>query len=79
MTSAKLAPGTNYLEIVMIFGGSKLIIPENWDVKVEVTSVFGGFSDKRTKSIVVKDSDRRLIINGSCIFGGGELVNFHSQ
>jgi predicted membrane protein len=77
MTRAQLAPGKNYLEIVWIFGGSKLIIPESWDVKVEVTSVFGGFSDKRTKSIVVQDKDRSLIITGTCIFGGGEIVNYH--
>jgi len=77
MTNAKLAPGRNHLEIVWIFGGSKLIIPEGWDVKVEVTSIFGGFSDKRVRSVVVKETDRSLVITGTCIFGGGEIVNYH--
>lgn len=77
MTNARLAPGRNYLEIVWIFGGSKFIIPEEWDVKLEVTSIFGGFSDKRIKSIVVKEKDRTLIVTGTCIFGGGEIVNYH--
>ncbi len=77
LSSAKLAPGTHQLEVLMIFGGTKLIIPEAWDVKVEVTSVFGGFSDKRVRSIVVSDPDRKLIISGANIFGGGELVNYH--
>jgi len=77
MTNARLAPGKNYLEIVWIFGGSKLIIPEEWDVKVEVTSIFGGFSDKRVRSVIVKDADRSLVITGNCIFGGGEIVNYH--
>jgi predicted membrane protein len=74
---AKLAPGRHYLELTLIFGGTKLIIPEAWDVKVEVTSVFGGFSDKRVRSIVVADTDRSLVITGSSIFGGGEIVNYH--
>ena len=74
---AKLAPGRHYLELTLIFGGTKLIIPESWDVKVEVTSVFGGFSDKRVRSIVVSDTDRSLVITGSSIFGGGEIVNYH--
>jgi predicted membrane protein len=74
---AKLAPGKNNLEVVMIFGGTKMILPESWDVKVEVTSVFGGFSDKRIRSIVVTDSDRSLHITGVNIFGGGEIVNYH--
>ncbi len=77
LTAAQLAPGKHNLELLMIFGGTKLIIPESWDVKVEVTSVFGGFSDKRVKSIVVSDTDRTLIISGLNIFGGGEIVNYH--
>jgi len=76
-TQAKLAPGKHYLELTLIFGGTKLIIPEGWNVKVEITSVFGGFSDKRIRSIVVSDTDRSLVLTGSSIFGGGEIVNYH--
>jgi len=74
---AQLAPGKVYLEVVLIFGGTKLIVPESWDVKMEVTSVFGGFSDKRVKSMVVTDADRTLVITGTNVFGGGEIVNYH--
>jgi predicted membrane protein len=76
-TRAKMAPGRNHLEVVMIFGGTKLIVPESWSVKMEVTSVFGGFSDKRIKTMVVTDSDRSLLITGVNVFGGGEIVNYH--
>lgn len=76
-TRAKLAPGKNYMEVVMIFGGTKLIVPESWNVKLEVTSVFGGFSDKRVKTMVVSESDRSLHITGVNVFGGGEIVNYH--
>jgi predicted membrane protein len=76
MRQAKLAEGTNILEVSMIFGGSKFIVPEDWDVKMEVTTIFGGFSDKRHRSIVVPDANRKLIIRGEAIFGGGELTNF---
>jgi predicted membrane protein len=75
-SKARMANGKNYLELVMIFGGTKLLVPEDWDVKVEVTSIFGGFSDKRVRSGVVKDPDRSLVITGSCIFGGGEITNY---
>jgi len=77
MLHAKLAPGDNVLEVVMVFGGSKIIVPQDWDVKVEVAAVFGGFSDKRIKSPEIsRDPSRTLIIKGVAIFGGGELVNF---
>lgn len=75
LRKAILAPGVNYLEVSMIFGGSKFIVPEDWDIKIEVTSIFGGFSDKRMRSIVVPDSSRQLIIRGETIFGGGEITN----
>ena len=73
---ADLAPGHHLLEVTMIFGGTKLIVPDNWDVRVEVNSVLGGFSDKRVRSDVPKDPDRSLIIRGTCVFGGGEITNF---
>ena len=78
LLQTKLAPGKNVLEVVMVFGGSKIIVPQDWDVRVEVDAVFGGFSDKRIKSPEIKrDSSRTLIIKGVAIFGGGELVNFN--
>ncbi len=77
LLQSTLSPGNNVLEVVMIFGGSKIIVPQEWDVKVDVAAVFGGFSDKRIKSPeVTRDPSRTLIIKGVAIFGGGELVNF---
>ena len=73
---ASMAPGVNHLELVMAFGGTKLIVPEEWDIKIEITSVFGGFSDKRVRSIMQKDREKTLIISGVNVFGGGEIVNY---
>jgi predicted membrane protein len=70
----RLAEGTNYLNISMIFGGTKFVVPEDWDVKIEITSIFGGFADKRRRTIVVPDSNRKLVIRGENIFGGGEIT-----
>lgn len=77
MTNARMAPGRNHLELVWIFGGSKLIIPEDWDVKISLTPIFGGFSDKRVRSKMVIDKESTLVITGTVIFGGGEIVNYH--
>ena len=72
--NCKLAPGNNILEVTAIFGGSTLYIPRDWKVVVDVTPIFGGFSDERRKdpSIVYPD-DRKLIIKGVVLFGGGEI------
>lgn len=75
MRQVVLSEGKNYLDITMIFGGSKFIVPEGWDIKIEVTAIFGGFSDKRMRSIVVTDTNRQLIIRGVALFGGGEIAS----
>lgn len=76
MLDAQLAPGSNYIDVFCMFGGSKFIVPADWKVRVDVTSIFGGFSDKR-KSISTSETsfDRELVIKGMVIFGGGEVKN----
>ncbi|MCL4549780.1 MAG: cell wall-active antibiotics response protein [Bacteroidetes bacterium] len=75
LTNAKLAPGENILEVSAIFGGVNIRVPQNWKVLVNVTSIFGGFDDKRfTKTTPPDESQGILIIKGAAIFGGGELI-----
>jgi predicted membrane protein len=72
--NAVLSNERNILEMISIFGGGKLIVPEDWDVKVEVLALFGGFSDKRR--VLNVNHDKVLIIKGVALFGGGEIVSF---
>lgn len=76
LTHSTLSPGTHVLELVCVFGGSKIIVPRNWNIKVEVASVLGGFEDKRTFTSESISTESTLIIKGVAVFGGGELVNF---
>lgn len=77
LTKARLAPGRNELEIACIFGGATFIVPDDWNVSIEVTPVLGGFSDSR-KLIPGRtvDSTRQLAIRGAVIFGGGEVKSY---
>ncbi len=75
-TNADLAKKEAVLDVIAIFGGHKIIVPSDWDVTIDVVSIFGGFSDKRRtlKSIQV-NNNKRLIIKGLALFGGGEVKN----
>ncbi|MEN8194210.1 MAG: LiaF domain-containing protein, partial [Bacteroidota bacterium] len=42
-----LAEGTHYIDFTVMFGGVDLYVPKDWRVIVNVTSIFGGFDDKR--------------------------------
>jgi predicted membrane protein len=77
LTKAKLAPGRNDLEIACVFGGATLIVPDDWNISIEVTPVLGGFTDSR-KLIPgrIIDPTRQLVIKGAVVFGGGEIKSY---
>lgn len=78
LTRSKLLPGKNYFDVLILFGGFKLIVPENWNVKVSAISIFGGFSDKHRVHTPdeSKEGEPELIIKGFVIFGGGEIKSY---
>ena len=77
LLSAKLAPGENYIDVFFLFGGMKLVVPEDWNVKTQVLSLFGGFGGQhRYKTLISNTSgNSQLIIKGTVIFGGGDIKN----
>jgi predicted membrane protein len=64
------------LEINTVFGGTKLIIPGNWEVQTEISAVFGGVEDKRNFQNQNPDTGKRIVLKGSCLFGGIEITNY---
>ena len=77
LTKAKLSPGRNELEIACVFGGTTIIVPENWSVTIEVTPVLGGFSDsRRLIPGTTAETASQLVIKGAVIFGGGEVKSY---
>lgn len=54
-----------------IFGGITIRVPNNINVKVTSTPIFGGVSDERKKRN--NDSKITLYINATCLFGGVEI------
>ncbi len=57
------------IKISAIFGGINIFVPENVNVKVNSTSIFGGVSNKTSAH---KDAPT-IYINGGCMFGGVEI------
>lgn len=74
MSKVNLAPGINELEVVCVFGGTSLIVPPDWNIKVEVFNIFGGYEVKRNPALV--DLNKTLIIKGVTVFGGGEVKSW---
>lgn len=67
--------GKVVLEVTQVLGGTKLIIPSNWDVQPEMVAVLGGIEDKR--KIQNGDvTDKVLIIRGTSVLGGIEIKSY---
>jgi predicted membrane protein len=63
------------IDLTAIFGGATLIVKSEWEVQLQITSIMGGFTDKR-KVYKGGTGSKTLIIKGAAIFGGGEVKSF---
>ena len=57
------------INVCAVFGGIDILVPDNVNVKLSATSIFGGSSNKKASQ---KDAPT-LYINGLCMFGGVEV------
>lgn len=63
------------IDVFVVFGGAKLIVSDDWQVKSEMVSIFGGFSDKRVLP-ATENSAKLVIIKGVTLFGGVEIKSY---
>ena len=57
------------IQAFAIFGGIDIFVPENINVKVSSTSLFGGVSNKSAR----KDGVPTVYVNCTCMFGGVDI------
>jgi len=71
-----LAEGINIIDATVIFGGTTIQAPADWNIQIDITPIFGGAGDKRIKGPNVNiDSTRILVLKGVAIFGGIDIKN----
>ncbi|MBS1917411.1 MAG: hypothetical protein JST87_14120 [Bacteroidetes bacterium] len=63
------------IDMTLVFGGGKIIVPADWQVVIHITPVFGGVEDKRKQPVSI-NPDKVLILKGTCFFGGFEIKNY---
>jgi len=78
LRKASLRQGGAVIDCVSVFGGCGFKIPMDWNVRNEVTTIFGAFTDKRgdTYSDRYYDPSKTIIIKGISLFGGIEVKHF---
>lgn len=68
---------TATLDLDNVFGGTRLIIPANWEVHSESVSVImGTIEDKRPMRPTHSDNPKVLILKGTTVMGGIEIKSY---
>jgi predicted membrane protein len=62
------------IEVNVVFGGVKLIVPAHWKIQSDVTAAFGSVEDKRKN--IAEVSEKTLVLTGAAVFGSIEIKSF---
>lgn len=73
MTKAHLGKDEVVLRCTSVFGSTELIVPQNWEVKLETSNVLGSTDDKRIVPDSVIEKEGTLIVAGLSLFGSLEV------
>lgn len=68
--------GQVVVDVMQLFGGTKLIVPPHWQVVADIVQIFGGVNDKRIPHPDVAASGKVLVLKGVSIFGGVDIKSF---
>ncbi len=63
------------IDTFQLFGSTKIIVPTNWKVYSNVSSIFGEVDDRRPMIEVVTDDNKKIYITGTSLFGGLTIKN----
>lgn len=68
--------GVVTIQVDIIFGGVKMIVPPHWDIRTEVTNIAAGLEDKRFFRDGGVDPSKVVVLKGTILFGGLEIKSF---
>lgn len=75
LTKADMEQGPAEIEIVVVWGGIEIKVPEGWEVVGNTVPIMGG-ADIRTKAV---PGDRRLIVNGLAVMAGIDIKSVAAE
>ena len=61
-----------YVKVRSVFSGVILYVPDDWNIMIQKTGAFGGFTDNRPRNIEINEN-KKVILELEAVFGGGEI------
>ncbi|RIW17056.1 hypothetical protein D0X99_04640 [Algoriphagus lacus] len=68
--------GVVTIQVDVIFGGVKMVVPPHWDIRTEVSNIAAGLEDKRFFRDGGVDPNKVVILKGTILFGGLEIKSY---
>jgi predicted membrane protein len=68
--------GVVTIQVDVIFGGVKLIVPPHWDIRTEMSNIAAGLEDKRFFRDGGVDPSKVVVLKGTVLFGGLEIKSY---
>ncbi len=76
MVRTEMASEGSVIDVFTMFGGTTLIVPNNWKIQIDAVSILGGLNDKRRVMPSEIDAEKTLVIKGMVILGGIEIKSY---
>jgi len=73
LRNAVINPDGAVLDLTALFGGIELRIPEDWNIEINSTALFGGVGNKSRSEN--SGNEKPLRVRATAIFGGVEIKN----
>lgn len=76
LKGSNMDEGVRELDTLTIFGATQIFLPDDWEVIIKTTTLFGGFEDQRFNKKMNADSEissKTLVVKGLVLFGSGEI------
>ena len=61
------------IKVSSVFGSVVLYVPDDWNIIIQKTGVFGSFTDKRSHRAVQPAGGKTVYMELEAVFGGGEI------
>jgi len=60
------------IQLTAVFGGVDVLVPDHVNVKISSNCIFGGISNKTSKTSMIEGAPT-IYISGTCMFGGADI------
>jgi predicted membrane protein len=61
------------IDIFVLFGGGEILVPDGWEVSVQVSAVAGGVNDRTLNLPTAAGKRPKLLVTGTVMLGGIEV------